>query len=109
MRISDWSSDVCSADLMMDWTIDYAKLAGYAATPTLFYEFHGTEAGVEEQARMVRDIADEFGGSAFRWTANQEERNHLWQARHDAYYAAIARKPGKIGTASGGDSGGQDC
>jgi len=83
--------------LMMEWTVDYAGLEGYENKPTLFYEFHGTEAGVEEQADMVRDIADEFGGSAFRWTANQEERNRLWQARHDSYYAAIARQPGKYG------------
>jgi len=81
--------------LMMDWTIDYADLKGYEVKPTLFYEFHGTEASVEEQANTVRDIADDFGGSAFRWTANQEERNHLWQARHDALYAALAKAPGK--------------
>ena len=83
--------------LMMDWTIDYADLKGYEAKPTLFYEFHGTEAGVEEQANTVREIADDFGGSAFQWTASQEERNHLWQARHDGYYAALAKAPGKQG------------
>jgi D-lactate dehydrogenase (cytochrome) len=82
---------------MMEWTIDYAGLEGYEFKPTLFYEFHGTAAGVEEQAGLVRDIADEFGGSAFRWTANQEERNRLWQARHDAYYACVSRFPGKYG------------
>ncbi len=83
--------------LMMQWIVDYSDLEGYEARPTLFYEFHGTEAGVAEQAQMVRDIADEFGGSAFRWTANQEERNQLWQARHDVYYACVARHPGKYG------------
>ena len=46
--------------LMMDWTIDYADLKGYEAKPTLFYEFHGTEAGVEEQANTVREIADDL-------------------------------------------------
>ncbi|MEK9796920.1 MAG: FAD-linked oxidase C-terminal domain-containing protein [Alphaproteobacteria bacterium] len=83
--------------LMMEWTIDYADLEGYEAKPTLFYEFHGTEAGVEEQTELVRGIADEFDGSAFQWTTSLEERNHLWQARHDAYYACIARAPGKQG------------
>mgnify|MGYP003626255865 CR=1 FL=1 len=83
--------------LMMEWTIDYADLEGYESKPTLFYEFHGTAAGVEEQAGLVRDIADDFGGSAFHWTANQEERNKLWQARHDAYYACVSRFPGKYG------------
>jgi D-lactate dehydrogenase (cytochrome) len=83
--------------LMMEWTVDYADFEGYEAKPTLFYEFHGTESGVEEQAGLLRDIADEFGGSAFRWTASQEERNKLWQARHDAYYACVSRYPGKYG------------
>lgn len=83
--------------LMLQWVKDYSGIEDYEAKPTLFYEFHGTEAGVEEQAQMVRDIADEFGGSAFRWTSNQEERNKLWQARHDAYYAGVSRYPGKYG------------
>jgi D-lactate dehydrogenase (cytochrome) len=83
--------------LMMQCSIDYSDLKGYEAKPTLFYEFHGTEAGVEEQAKMVREIADDFGGSAFQWTADTEERNRLWQARHDAYYAGIALEPTKLG------------
>ena len=83
--------------LMMDWTIQYSDLEGYEAKPTLFYEFHGTEAGVEEQAQAVRDIIDEFGGSAFQWTTTTEERNKLWQARHDVYHACIAHIPGKQG------------
>lgn len=83
--------------LMMDWTIQYSNLEGYEAKPTLFYEFHGTEAGVEEQAQSVRDIIDEFGGSAFQWTTTTEERNKLWQARHDVYHACIAQIPGKQG------------
>ena len=46
---------------------------------------------------LVREIADDFGGSAFQWTVDTEERNHLWQARHDAYYAGIAAEPTKLG------------
>ena len=84
-------------EVMMDLTIKYAKLEGYEAKPMLFYEFHGTEASVEEQANMVRAIADDFGGSAFRWTTSTEERTKLWQARHDSYYAALAPYPGKQG------------
>ncbi|MBS29516.1 MAG: FAD-binding oxidoreductase [Alphaproteobacteria bacterium] len=83
--------------LMMEQTIAYSKLEGYETKPTLFYEFHGTEAGVEEQAQLVREIADEFGGSAFQWTTSQEERNKLWQARHDAYYAGTSVEPTKLG------------
>ena len=83
--------------LMMQCSIDYSDLKGYEAKPTLFYEFHGTEGGVEEQAQLVREIADDFGGSAFQWTVDNEERNRLWQARHDAYYAGIALEPTKLG------------
>lgn len=66
----------------------------YALKPTLFLEFHGSPAGVEEQTLAVKHITDEFGGSDFRWSLLTEERNKLWRARHEAYYAAIALKPG---------------
>jgi D-lactate dehydrogenase (cytochrome) len=82
-------------DVQMDACIRYSKLDGYEAKHTLFYEFHGTEAGVAEQAEMVGAISNEHGGTAFRWTADTEERNRLWQARHDAYYAGLALAPGK--------------
>jgi len=62
----------------------------YPAKTTLFLEFHGTEAGVAEQSEIVRDLAGEFGGGDFSWTTNAEERNKLWQARHDAAYACKA-------------------
>jgi D-lactate dehydrogenase (cytochrome) len=71
----------------------YAK-RDYPLLPTLFLEFHGTEPGVEEQARLVGQIAAEYGGTSFRWTASAAERNALWQARHDAYYAILALRPG---------------
>ena len=69
----------------------------YPVQPTLFFEFHGSEASVEEQARSVGDIASELGGGDFRWATRQEERSRLWQARHDAYYAALAMRPGARG------------
>jgi D-lactate dehydrogenase (cytochrome) len=62
--------------------------------PTLFLEFHGTNRGVAEQAEMVKAIADEWGGGDFQWTTRPEERAKLWQARHDAAYAAKALKKG---------------
>ena len=80
--------------------VAYSKLEGYEAKPTIFFEFHGTEAGVREQAETVQAIAEDLGGTAFRWTAKAEERNHLWQARHDAYFAALALQPGKKGIAT---------
>jgi D-lactate dehydrogenase (cytochrome) len=63
-------------------------------TPLLLLEFHGTEAGVAEQAEAFGDIAGEFGGTGFAFTTLEEERNRLWQARHDAYWASLALRPG---------------
>ncbi|PPR21776.1 MAG: putative FAD-linked oxidoreductase [Alphaproteobacteria bacterium MarineAlpha10_Bin3] len=84
-------------DLQMGACIAYSKLEGYQAKPTLWFEFHGTEASVREQAEQVGAISDEFGGGNFQWTDRTEERNKLWQARHDAYFAALALAPGKTG------------
>ncbi len=66
----------------------------HAVKPTLWLEFHGTPAGVKEQAEMVQEIATEHGGGGFRWTTNEEERNKLWHARHNAAYSAAALRPG---------------
>ena len=74
----------------------YSKL-DYDVAPTIFFEFHGTPRGVEEQAEMVKALAAENGAPGFRWSASPEERNRLWQARHDAFYAAIALRPGSQG------------
>ena len=63
-------------------------------TPLLLLEFHGTEAGVVEQAQIFGDIAKEVGGTGFEAVTRAEERNKLWQARHDAYWAMLALRPG---------------
>ena len=75
-------------------SIAYSKLEGLAAVPTLFFEFHGTEAGVTEQAQLAEELATEFGASGFRWATDAASRTKLWQARHDAYWAALASMPG---------------
>lgn len=62
--------------------------------PMLLMEFHGSPAGVEEQARTVQEIAGGNGGSSFRWATTPEERSRLWTARHNAYFAALQSKPG---------------
>jgi D-lactate dehydrogenase (cytochrome) len=77
----------------------YSKL-NHKVAPTLFFEFHGTIAGVAEQAETVKTIAGEYGGNDFRWATTSEERSKLWQARHDAYYAALALRPGSKGWAT---------
>ena len=62
--------------------------------PTLFLEFHGTPAGTHEQVETFAAIAEAEGGGALAWAEHQEDRTKLWQARHDAYWAARALKPG---------------
>jgi D-lactate dehydrogenase (cytochrome) len=74
----------------------YSKLT-LQETPTLFLEFHGTEASVAEQAQRFGDIAAEFEGGSFEWTTKPEERTRLWQARHDAYWSMVALRPGAKG------------
>ncbi len=76
--------------------LDHAGMDGFEIADTLFFEFHGSQAGAAEQAEAVRAIAEEFGGSAFRWATKTEERAALWEARHNAHYAILARaKPGQ--------------
>jgi len=72
----------------------------YALKPTLFFEFHGTEAWVQEQAEMVKEISAEEGGSDFQWSTREQEKQKLWEARHNAYYAALALSPGSKGWAT---------
>lgn len=87
-------------EVQMGASIAYSKLDGYAAKPTLFFEFHGSAAGVREQAETVEAISDDFGGSAFRWATAREDRSTLWQARHDAWFAGLSLAPGKKGIAT---------
>ena len=87
-------------DVQMEACIAYSKLQGMERLPTLFFEFHGTPDGVKEQAGMAEDIATSFDGRAFRWATDPAERNKLWQARHDAYWAGLALKPGHSGIAT---------
>jgi len=72
----------------------YSK-TNYPLAPTLFFEFHGiSETAVEDQIRAVEEITRENGGRGFKWASSLEDRNTLWQARHNAYYAAVASRPG---------------
>ena len=61
--------------------------------PTLFFEFHGSETSVAEQSEMVKEFAIENGGNEFKASTNNEERNKLWKARHDAYWASTSLIP----------------
>jgi D-lactate dehydrogenase (cytochrome) len=67
---------------------------GLPELPLLLFEFHGSPASVEEQARTVEAIAAEHGGQGFRWATQPEDRSRLWDARHNAYFACLQLKPG---------------
>ncbi len=71
----------------------YAKL-DLTVRPTVFFEFHGTQTAVEEQAKLAGEIVAEHGGSDFQWSLKREDREKLWDARHKAYFATKAIRPG---------------
>lgn len=74
----------------------YSKL-DLPIEPLLLLEFHGTDAGVIEQAEMFGEIAQEHGATGYTATTSTEERSKLWQARHDAYWATLQLRPGAVG------------
>src|SRR5947209_2592437 len=80
-------------ELQMRATNLYSKLS-LPEAPTLFMEFHGSEAGVAEQSARFGEIAADLGVSAFELATKPEDRTRLWQARHDAYWAGRALRPG---------------
>jgi D-lactate dehydrogenase (cytochrome) len=79
--------------VQMDAINKYSKL-DLRVAPTLWLEFHGTEASVAEQAEMVQMIASEHGGTDFSWATKPEDSQKLWRARHDALYANKALREG---------------
>ena len=87
-------------EVQMAACIAYSKLDELSPTPTLFFEFHGTAASVAEQAQQAEEIAAGYNASGFRWATGQDERNRLWRARHDAYWACRAAYPGHQGIAT---------
>jgi D-lactate dehydrogenase (cytochrome) len=81
-------------DVQMEACIAYSKLDEFLPLNTLFFEFHGTPASVAEQATLAEEIAAGFHARGFQWATGHAERARLWRARHDAYWAALALKPG---------------
>tara|TARA_B100001093_G_scaffold454610_1_gene464100 strand:- start:1011 stop:2381 length:1371 start_codon:yes stop_codon:yes gene_type:complete len=76
----------------MDISIKYSNLKDLEIKPTLFFEFHGSENSNNESIEIVESISNENNGSKFTWAKTTEERNKLWQARHDVYYSVKAEK-----------------
>lgn len=71
----------------------YSKLTLHES-PLLLFEFHGSPAGVQEQAGLVQGIARDNGGMDFEWAVQPEDRTRLWTARHNAYFAGLQLRPG---------------
>ena len=80
-------------DIQVDAVNKYSNL-DLPVRPTLFLEFHGSTAYVKEQAEQVKDICADFGAEGFQWTTQAEDRTKLWEARHNAAYAAMALRDG---------------
>ncbi|MDA9752966.1 FAD-binding protein [Candidatus Pelagibacter sp.] len=74
----------------MEISINYSKLKNIQAVPTLFFEFHGSEASNNENIKIVEEISNDNNGSSFKWAKDLEERNKLWKARWDVYYSVKA-------------------
>jgi D-lactate dehydrogenase (cytochrome) len=83
-------------EIQMDAVNRYSELS-YEVAPTLFFEFHGSDAAVVEHAERTRAILDEHGVRNFHWASGQGERDRLWEARHNGYFATIGLREGSIG------------
>ncbi|WP_195820009.1 FAD-binding oxidoreductase [Roseobacter sp. MH60115] len=103
MSVIQYGLPVARIELLDDTTVKavnaYSKL-DLPETPLLLLEFHGTEASVVEQAEIFGALAEEHGGVGYQATTTTEERNRLWQARHDAYWAMLQYRPGAQGIAT---------
>ena len=75
----------------MEISIEYSKLKDVEATPTLFFEFHGSETSNKESIDIVEEISKNNNGSSFKWAKDLSDRNKLWKARHDVYYSVKAQ------------------
>ena len=75
----------------IDISIEYSKLENLKSLPTLFYEFHGSESTNKESIEIVEEISKSHSGSDFAWATTTEERNKIWKARHNVYYAVKAQ------------------
>ena len=75
----------------MEISIKYSKLENVEPLPTLFFEFHGSESSNKESIKIVEELSKNNGGSDFKWAESTEDRNKLWKARHEIYYAVKAQ------------------
>ncbi|MFQ5527502.1 MAG: FAD-binding oxidoreductase [Thermoanaerobaculia bacterium] len=97
VEVIQWGIPVARVELLDEVQIEavnrYSGL-DHKPAPTLFFEFHGSARGVEEDAAAAAQIAAEHGGEAFRWATEAGERQKLWTARHESFFADLALRPG---------------
>jgi D-lactate dehydrogenase (cytochrome) len=96
VEVVQWGIPVARVELLDEVQVDAVnRHSGLdnAVLPTLFFEFHGSPTGVEEQARQASEIARQHGAGEFRWATAAGERHDLWRARHEAYFSALDLRP----------------
>lgn len=96
VELIQWGIPVARVELLDALQVDAVNRHShldYPVAPTLFFEFHGSPRGVEEHAQAAARIAAEHRGEAFRWATDPAERQALWRARHEAYFADLALRP----------------
>lgn len=97
MAVIQYGVPIARIELLDETAVEavnaYSKLS-LPQTPLLLLEFHGSEAGVVEQSEIFNALAEESGGTGYTAAATTEERNKLWKARHDAYWAMLQYRPG---------------
>ena len=76
----------------MEISTEYSGLENLEVSPTLFFEFHGSELSNKEHIAVVENLSNNNRGSKFKWAESTEERNKLWKARHDVYYSVKSQK-----------------
>ncbi len=81
---------------LMNAVNNYAGLA-YQVAPTLFFEFHGSTQTVTENSKLAQAIAAQYTHTEFQWATEEKQRQKLWKARYDSYYAALNMRPGSVG------------
>jgi D-lactate dehydrogenase (cytochrome) len=95
--VIQWGVPVARIELLDEVQVDAVNRHSgldHPPLPTLFFEFHGSEAGVAEAAQAAARITGEHAGTGFRWATGAGERRALWTARHQAYFADLALRPG---------------
>ncbi|MGS0755452.1 FAD-binding oxidoreductase [Roseateles sp. GG27B] len=97
MQVIQMGVPIARCELLDAYAVKAVNLhdkLGLREAPMLLMEFHGSDAGVAEQAQTVQEIARELGGEDFEWATTPEARSKLWTARHHAYLSALQTKPG---------------